>query len=237
TIYALEHALSSLSVAIPVMVTYTPYVEKHTSLSKSASLILIVHTVISLLAGLAIFPAVLSLGMVLTEGPGRLLVVLPAVFNEMHFGIVFLFIFLILFLFATLTSAFSLLEIIVAVFSKDKPKRRKKVTWITGILIFLAGVPSALSFGVLKDTTIFNKSIFDTADFLASNILLPIGALFIALYAAFKLPKSLLLNELTINTKHGKIVFTIWYFLIRYIAPTAIIIVFLDSIGMFDWMR
>ncbi|MFC5463413.1 sodium-dependent transporter [Lederbergia graminis] len=236
-IYALGHSFFALSVGNSVMVTYSSYLEKNTSLSKSATVIVIMNIVISLLAGLAIFPAVFSLGMEPTEGPGLLFVVLPAVFNEMHFGMVFLFIFLILFLFATLTSAFSLLEIIVAVFSKDKPKRRKKVTWITGILIFLAGVPSALSFGVLKDTTIINKSIFDTADFLASNILLPIGALFIALYAAFKLPKSLLLNELTINTKHGKIVFTIWYFLIRYIAPTAIIIVFLDSIGMFDWMR
>src|SRR5690625_1548937 len=95
------------------------------------------NIIISLLAGLAIFPAVCSFGFEPTEGPGLLFVVLPAVFDKMPFGAGFLLIFLLLFLFATLTSAFSLLEIIVAAITKENRKIRKRVTWIAGILIFI----------------------------------------------------------------------------------------------------
>src|SRR5690625_5849954 len=109
------------------------------------------NIIISFLAGLAIFPAVFSFGFEPTEGPVLLFVVLPVVFNKMPFGAFFLLIFLLLFLFATLTSAFSMLEIIVASMTKKDQSKRKKVTWITGVLIFLVGVPSALSFGVLSE--------------------------------------------------------------------------------------
>lgn len=235
-LYALGQSFFALSVGISVMVTYSSYLSKTESLPKSASVIVLMNIFISLLAGLAIFPAVFSLGMEPTEGPGLLFVVLPAVFNQMPYGMIFLSIFLLLFLFATLTSAFSMLEIIVAAIGKDDLTKRKKVTWITGFFIFLAGIPSALSFGVLDDVLIFNKSIFDFADFLVSNILLPLGALAISLFVAYKIPKHILFNEMRIGTGKAKPIFAIWYFLIRYIVPAAIIIVFLDVIGVWKWL-
>ncbi|MEK3886790.1 sodium-dependent transporter [Bacillus sp. FSL K6-3431] len=235
-LYALGQSFFALSVGISVMVTYSSYLNKSESLPKSASIIVLMNIFISLLAGLAIFPAVFSLGMEPTEGPGLLFVVLPAVFNQMPYGMIFLCIFLILFLFATLTSAFSMLEIIVAALAKNNNTKRKKITWLTGLFIFLAGIPSALSFGILDDVMLFGKSIFDFADFLVSNILLPLGALAISLFAAYKIPKQTLLNELSVGTGNAKVIFTVWYFLIRYIAPTAIIIVFLDVIGVWKWL-
>src|SRR5699024_1647857 len=115
------------------MITYSSYLSKKENLPKSALTIVIMNVFISLLAGLAIFPAVFSFGFEPAEGPGLLFVVLPAVFDQMPFGVFFLLVFLILFLFATLTSAFSMLEIIVAAMTKQDSTKRQKTTWITGI--------------------------------------------------------------------------------------------------------
>lgn len=109
-----------------------------------------------------------------TEGPGLLFIVLPSVFSQIPFGSLFLTVFLALFTFATLTSAFSLLETVVSALANGKPERRKKLSWMIGFFIFLVGIPSALSFGVWSDITIFGKNIFDAIDFLSSNILMPL---------------------------------------------------------------
>lgn len=235
-LFALGQSFFALSVGISVMVTYSSYLSKDESLPKSASTIVIMNIIISLLAGLAIFPAVFSFGFQPAEGPGLLFVVLPAVFDKMPFGMFFLVIFLLLFLFATLTSAFSMLEIIVAALAKDNAEKRKKITWGAGIFIFLLGIPSALSYGVLSDFKLFDKTIFDLADFLVSNILLPLGALIISIFVQFKIPRKTLLEEISAGTNKGKRWFAVWFLLIRYIAPIAIIIVFLDTIGLLEWI-
>lgn len=214
------------------MVTYSSYLSKKEDLPKSAFTIVMMNIFISLLAGLAIFPAVFSFGFEPAEGPGLLFVVLPAVFDKMPLGAFFLFIFLLLFLFATLTSAFSMLEIIVAAITKQDGSKRKKVTWLTGILIFIVGIPAALSYGVLSDFTIFDKTIFDLSDYLVSNILMPLGALLISIFVAFKVPRKVLLEEISAGSTYGKKVFAIWFLIIKYVAPIAIIIVFLDAIGL-----
>lgn len=215
------------------MATYSSYLSKQESLPKSATTIVSLNVVISLLAGLAIFPGVFSLGLKPTEGPGLLFVVLPAVFEKIVFGQVFFVIFLALFLFATLTSAFSMLEIIVASIIKDDVSKRAKWSWIMGILIFLAGVPSALSMGVLGDITLFGKNIFDSLDYLVSNILLPLGALFIALFVGFRYPKNKLYDEFTSGATVGRKSFALWLLLIRYVTPIVILIVFLNQVGLF----
>jgi NSS family neurotransmitter:Na+ symporter len=147
-------------------------------------------------------------------------------------GMLFFATFLFVFLFAALTSAFSMLEIIVAVISKGDPDKRKKWAWIIGLSIFLFGAPSALSYGVLSDLSIFGKTFFDLADYTVSNILLPLGALFISIFVSFKMKKSSLYEELKqgSNLKYG--IFLTWFFLIRYIAPLLIIIVMLDVLGI-----
>src|SRR5690625_2248215 len=174
-LYALGQSFFSISVGVSVMVTYSSYLSKKEDITKSAFTIVMMNLVISLLAGLAIFPAVFAFGFEPEEGPGLLFVVLPAVFDKMPFGAGFLLIFLLLFLFATLTSAFSMLEIIVAAITKENHKTRKRVTWIAGILIFIVGIPAALSSGLLGEFKLFGMTMFDLSDYLVSNILLPLG--------------------------------------------------------------
>src|SRR5699024_6690733 len=106
---------------------------------------------ISLLAGLAIFPAVFALGFQPDSGPSLVFIIFPAVFEQIAYGGIFFAIFMILLLFATLTSAFSILEIVVATIAKDNAAKRKKVAWLAGLFVFLLGIPAALSNGVLAD--------------------------------------------------------------------------------------
>lgn len=227
-LFALGQSFFLLSVGVSVMVTYSSYLSKNESIVQPALSVVAMNLFISLFAGLAIFPAVFSLGFEPTAGPGLLFIILPSVFEKMVLGNIFLLIFLVLFFFATLTSAFSLLEIIVASVSKGKGGRNR-LSWIIGTLVFIVGVPSALSFGVLADVAILGKSIFDAADFLVSNILMPIGALLISIFVSYKMKKSVLKNELIQNSKYQGL-FRVWYFLLRYVVPLVIIVVFLDII-------
>ncbi|MBG9798075.1 sodium-dependent transporter [Brevibacillus laterosporus] len=229
-LYALGQAFFSLSVGVSVMVTFSSYLPKNESLPKSTVSIVILTIITSLLAGLAIFPAVFSLGMKPTEGPGLLFVVLPAVFDHIPFGAFFLTTFLLLFLFATLTSAFSMLEISVAAITKGNQAKRASAAWKVGILIFVLGIPSALAYGVLGDITIFGKSFFDAADFLVSNILMPLGALLISIFVAWKMKRDILLAEVQQGST-GKVVwFKAWHFLLKYVVPVAIIVVFISLV-------
>ncbi|WP_110928657.1 sodium-dependent transporter [Bacillus massiliglaciei] len=229
---ALGQSFFALSVGISVMVTYASYLSKKEDITKSAFSVVGLNIFISLLAGLVIFPAVFALDFDPSSGPGLVFVVLPAVFNELALGNIFMIIFFILLLFATLTSAFSILEITVAAISNKKPEKRKKASWIAGILVFIVGIPNALSFGALSDIKLFGKSIFDFSDFLVSNIALPVGALFICIFAGYQMKRMAAIKELQLgSTLNGKF-FAVWHFLIRYIIPVAILLVFLSSLNI-----
>lgn len=234
---AMGQSFFALSVGVSVMVTYSSYLSKKENLPQSALAIVILNLLIALLAGLAIFPAVFSFGLEPDAGPVLLFNVLPTVFNQMPFGILFLIAFLVLFLFATLTSAFSMLELIVAPLAKGDSKKRSMYSWVIGIAIFIAGIPAALSFGVLSEVTIFNLSIFDASDFLVSNILMPLGALLISIFVPLKLSKRQLMDELSHGSSIGKKLFTSWFILLKYFAPVAIILVFLDVLGFLDFLK
>lgn len=229
---ALGQSFFALSVGVSVMVTYASYLSKKEDITKSAFSVVGLNIFISLLAGLVIFPAVFALGFSPSSGPGLVFVVLPAVFNEMALGGIFMFIFFILLLFATLTTAFSILEIVVAAMIKGDSAKRKKVSWIAGITVFLIGIPSALSFGVLSDVKIFNLSVFDFADYLTSNIALPVGALFISLFIGYQMKRIEVQKEFETGADPGRSLFKLWYFLIRYIVPIMIILVFLKSTNL-----
>ncbi|WP_226680785.1 sodium-dependent transporter [Sutcliffiella horikoshii] len=230
---ALGQALFSLSVGISIMVTYSSYLEKGENLVRSAGSVVWLNIIISLLSGLVIFPAVFALGLQPDEGPGLVFVVLPAVFDQLPLGGIFLTMFLILLLFATLTSAFSILEIIVAVIVKDNQEKRRKIAVIGGMIIFILGIPSALSFGVLSGITIGDLIIFDVADFLVSNIALPVGAFLISIFVGYRIPKNILEDEFFQGSTVKKGLFQGWYFLIRYVIPFGILLVFLQSFGLF----
>ncbi|OJH16220.1 hypothetical protein BLX88_24930 [Bacillus obstructivus] len=229
---AMGQSFFTLSVGVSVMVTYSSYLPKNQSLPRSAFSIVGMNLVIVLLAGLAIFPAVFALGLEPGAGPVLLFNVLPTVFSQLPLGMLFFIAFLILFLFAALTSAFSMLEIIVSVITKKDIKGRKKWSWIIGIAIFIFGIPSALSYGALGDVTLLGKTFFDLMDYTVSNILMPLGALLIAIFVPLKVKKSVLYEELKQGSGLKRGLFEAWYFLIRFVAPILIFVVMLDVLGV-----
>lgn len=235
-LFALGQAFFTLSLGVSVMLTYASYLPKTQNLPQSAISIIILNIVIALLAGLAIFPGVFSFGMEPNAGPVLIFSVLPAVFAHMPFGMLFFLAFLLLFLFAAFTSAFSMIEIIVSAVTKNDASKRKKSTWIIGMLIFIVGVPSCLSYGVFADVHLFNKTIFDLMDYTVSNILMPLGALLIAIFVSRKIPREDLFAELKQGSNVRYTFFSICYFLLKYIVPIAIIVVFLDAAGLSDWI-
>ncbi|MFC5602239.1 sodium-dependent transporter [Sporosarcina koreensis] len=222
---ALGQAFFSLSVGVTAMMTYASYLPKEEKLGQSAFNVSILNIFISLLAGIVIFPAVFALGQSPAEGPGLIFVVLPAIFNEIPFGGFFLILFFILLLFATLTSSISMLEIVVSTGIQKKLERRKTAAWVFGLLIFIVGIPSALSFGVLSDVKLPGGTFFDFADILTSRIGLPVGALLISIFAGFVLSTAETDDELRMKPFLNRA----WKFIVRFIAPLAIIIIFIAS--------
>ncbi|WP_028546108.1 sodium-dependent transporter [Paenibacillus taiwanensis] len=232
-LFALGQSFFAISVGISIMVTYSSYLDRKESLPRSAFTVVGLNLLVSLLAGLAIFPAIFSAGLEPTAGPGLLFIALPSVFEHIPFGGLFLTAFLALFAFATLTSSFSLLENIVASFPMSEGHaQRKRWSWMIGGASFALGVPAALSFGVLDHVTIAGKNIFDFMDFTACNVLMPIGALLISLFVAHRLERSVLIDQLHNGSSSGSRWFTLWIFLLKYVVPVAIIIVFLNAIGI-----
>lgn len=205
------------------MITYASYAPKEMTIKSSAISIVIMNILVSVLAGLAIFPALQSFGYEPQEGPGLLFKVLPLVFSQMGFGNVFYFIFLILFLFAALTSSISLLELNVSNFTKNDNTKRKPIALIASVLVFIISIPATLSFSSLSGITFGAGTIFDNMDFVVSNILMPLGALGTTLVVGQ------LLDKEALKESFGKDKFKLfapWYFLIKFIMPAVIILVF-----------
>lgn len=233
-LYALGQSFFALAVGFSCMVTYSSYLGKEVSIPASASSVVVMNIFVSLLAGLAIFPAVFAFGIEPTEGPGLLFIILPTVFAQIPFGEVFFCLFLLLFLFATLTSSFSLLEIIVSAFTENGKRSRKKVTWISGLVMFIAGIPAALSSSILKDFMVFNKTVFDATDYLVSNILLPLGSLLIAMFIIHRMDKALVEEQFKMSNNLSNGWYQIWRVVMTWIVPVTILIVYVNLIGIWN---
>lgn len=223
---ALGQAFFSLSVGVAGMITYASYLSKAENLTRSSVSVVSLNIVISIVAGLIIFPAVFALGYTPDQGPGLVFIILPAIFDQLFMGDFLLIIFFILMLFATLTSSISMLEITVSIVVKNKYDRRRRMAWVAGLFIFIVGIPSALSFGVLSEPFLFGYIFFDFVDLLTSRIGLPLGALFISLFAGYILSKSDIDSELQGPSKWTRT----WRIIVRYVAPAAIVIVFVQGI-------
>lgn len=229
---AMGQSFFTLSLGVTAMITYSAYLSKKQNLPNAAISIVSMNITVVLLAGLVIFPAVFAFDLSPDAGPVLIFNVLPTIFSQLPMGMLFFATFLIVFLFAALTSAFSMLEVIVSVVSKGDSVKRKKWAWIIGLAIFIFGIPSNLSYGVLSDVTLFDKTIFDIADYTVSNIMLPLGAMGVALFTSFKMKKAALFEEIKrgSNLKYG--VFQAWFFLLRYVVPILILFVMIDALGI-----
>jgi len=201
-------------------------------LTSSAGTVVGLNIFVSLLAGLAIFPVVFAFGLEPEQGPGLLFMVLPSVFSQLPLGGLFLCMFLLLFLFATLTSSFSLYEIIVAALTANGKRTRKSASWLTGLVIFIAAIPAALSSSSLSEFTMFGKSIFDATDYLVSNLMLPFGNLLIAIFIIHKMDQVIVKEEFYLSSNVSPALFSTWSFLMKWIVPITIVVVFLNTLGI-----
>ena len=230
---ALGQAAFSLSIGMGCLITYGSYIKKDNNLTKMAFSVSIADMCIAILAGIAIFPAVFSFGLSPAQGPGLVYIVLPEIFQQMTGGVFFSLLFFILLTIAALTSSISLLEVVVAYFSEEFKMKRSIATIVAASLSAVLGVFTTLSFGPLKDMTIFKKSIFDSCDFLATNILLPLGAFFIVVFLGWFYDKKQTKDELSNQGTLKVRLFPVFMFIIRFIAPLAILLVFLQGLGIF----
>lgn len=234
---ALGHAFFTLSLGMGAMMTYGSYMSKKDSIFNSALEIIILDTAIALIAGIAIFTSVFAIGQNPSEGPGLIFQTLPVVFAKMPGGYFFGILFFLLLTIAALTSAISLLEVVVSYFVDEKNWPRHKAAVAFGIIIFIIGLPSAMSFNLMGDFKMFRLSVFDFADYITSNLMLPLGGLLIALFVGWAWG----FDKVMENVKEGAEslynkapwVFSFWKFFLKYLSPVLIFLVLLHSIGLF----
>ncbi len=229
---ALGQAAFSLSIGMGALITYGSYINNDNNLPKTAIEVSIADTVIAILAGVMIFPAVFALGMDPQAGPGLVFQVLPELFMKMPGGYFFSIIFFILLAVAALTSTVSLLEVVVAYASEELNMSRTKATIIGSLAIWLVGIIATLSFSNLSNFKIFDLTIFDVLDYVSANILLPIGALAIVIFLGWYLGKKVIADELSNNGNLKMKFLGVFVFIIKFIAPIAIALVFFNSIGL-----
>ncbi|MFA8298816.1 MAG: sodium-dependent transporter [Hyphomicrobiales bacterium] len=231
---ALGQAFFSLSIGFGAMLIYGSYIKKKENLPLVASETAFTTLIICILAGIAIFPALFKYNIDPSTGPSLLFVSIPYVFSEITGGAILSLIFFVLLGLAALTSSISILEIIVAYFVEEHKWKRQKITIIISFICFIISVFFAWSFGILSDIKILGQNIFSFVDHLISDLLLPVGGLVYLLFAAYKIPKRIIKNEFLEGFPKGRLLFSIYYTLLRYVSPIAIIIILIKNI--IDWI-
>ncbi len=226
---ALGQALFSLAIGVGGLITYGAYLPDDVSLSKSAGVIAIADSIVALLAGFAIFPIVFEYGLQPGEGPGLIFATLPIAFGQMPGGILFGTLFFILLSFAAFSSTVGMLEPLVAWFV-DKGKSRVKMAWGSGMIAWSIGIFMMLSFNVLVTFEPLNfiplyegKNLFGIMDYTVANVLIPINALMIGLFAGWAMTNEM--AEKQFGFSYGSKEFTLWRISTKYIATVAISIV------------
>lgn len=223
---ALGQCFFSLSVGMGIYITYGSYIKPDEDLFKGTYPVPLLDTLVSLLAGVTIFSAVFAFGIPMNAGPSLVFITLPKIFAALPFGEFFAFAFFLLLLFAAVTSAISLMEVIVSFMGDQMKVSRHKSITLFGTFSFIVGIFVSLSFGTLGDFKILGKNLFDLFDFLSSSILLPVGGLLTCLVVGWYYG----VQKLGIfKNKFAQDFFKI---LVRYVAPTAVILVFLNSFGI-----
>lgn len=242
---AMGQAFFSLSLAMGCLCTYASYFDKKTPLAKSAVNVAVIDTVIAIMAGFIIFPSVFNIGMHPQEvgvGASLTFISLPNVFQQ-AFGdgtvlaVIFSTLFYFLLFVAALTSAISLHEVATAYVTEEfKMSRRKGATLVT-VTILALGTLCSLSFGPLSDIQLLDRNIFSLFDDFSGMVLLPVGGMLISLFAGWVLDRQLYREEISNGGDLKTPYFKLLVFSLRYIAPLAIGLVFLDQMGAFGFLK
>lgn len=229
---AMGQAFFSLSIGMGCLITYSSYFNKEAKLQTTALQVTILDTLVAVLAGIMIFPAVFSFGIAPTAGPELVFITLPNVFEQMPLGNIWSLVFFVLLALAALTSTISLHEVATAYVHEEYHITRKKAAWFVSTGVLILGILSSLSFGVLKEATIFGLTFFEALDYLTAKIMLPLGGMLICIFVGTRIDKKILKAELTNEGTIPFHFFNTYAFFIKYIAPVAIGIIFLNELGL-----
>lgn len=229
---AFGQAFMSLSLGVACLVTYASYFKDETSLAKDAVVIASLDTLVALLAGIVIFPAVFSFGIQPEAGPKLVFEILPSVFQQMAGGYIWAILFFVLLLFASLTSTISLSEIFITFLIEEYKMTRRKAILVSAAIVVALAVLCALSFNVLSWLTVYGMNIFDIFNELSSNVFMLLGGLFTAVFVGWFLDCRIVAEQLT---NHGRLsvpVMSYLMFCLRYVAPVAVVFIFLQLVGI-----
>jgi NSS family neurotransmitter:Na+ symporter len=230
---AMGLAFFKLSLGMGTMITYGSYYTEDNNLLATPFKVALSDTLVSVLAGIAVFPVVFTFGLEPGAGPGLLFQTIPLVFSKVPFGNILLVMFFILASIAATTAMISISEVPVAYFSEERGMSRKSAVLLTVGIIAIVGLLTVHPKSFLGGVVIAGKGFFDWFDFISSNILLPAGGLLTAVFIGYFVKKNNIVKELSNNggLNNEKLI-TIYRVVIRYITPVLLLIVFLNSLGI-----
>ena len=238
---ALGQSFYSMSIAMGCLCTYASYFSKYTNLTKSASQIAFIDCMVAILAGLMIFPAAFSVGVNPDSGPSLIFITLPNVFQQAFsslplVGYCISLLFFLLLSLAALTSLMSLHEVSTAFIHEELMVSRKKAALIVTILTSIIGAFCSLSLGAVDGLVVFGKSLFDWFDFITGQIFLPIVGFLTCIFIGWFVPHHIVKEEFTnsgeLKSQSYVRLFHIFIFLVKYVCPLAILLIFLHQLGL-----
>ncbi|RKZ49507.1 MAG: sodium-dependent transporter [Candidatus Parabeggiatoa sp. nov. 3] len=236
---AMGQAFFSLSLGMGSIMVYGAYLPKQASIAQTTTAVVVADTLVAILAGLIIFPIVFSNGLQPDAGVGLVFKTLPIAFGQMPFGSFFGTVFFVLLALAAWSSAISLIEPAVAWLVETGKFTRLSATIGCGLAAWLVGLATVFSFNIWSDikplsqfASFEDKTLFDLIDYLTTNIMLPLGGLFIAIFVAWIMKRQIVSDEF--KSSPNRLGFQVWYFLLRYLTPLGIGLVFLNTIGVFS---
>lgn len=235
---AMGQAFFSLSLGMGCLCTYASYFRNDTNLSRTAFNVAAIDTMVAILAGFIIFPAAFSVGIQPDAGPSLLFITLPNVFQQ-AFGnipwlaIVLSLMFYVLLAVAALTSTISLHEVSTAYLHEEYKLTRGKAATLVTTGCILLGILCSLSLGVGKEYTVFRMNLFDLFDSVTAKIMLPLGGFFISIFTGWYLNKKIVWEEISNNGSLKVPIYKLLVFILKFIAPIGIAIIFINELGFF----
>jgi neurotransmitter:Na+ symporter, NSS family len=222
-----------LSVGMGTMITYGSYFRQDQDILKTTFTVMLADLTVSILAGMAIFPAVFTFGYQPEAGPSLLFITIPSIFASLPFGGVFVVMFFVLAAIAATGAMLSILEVPVAFLNERFHINRPLATILTVVMIGLVGSTAALSNSLLANFKLFGKTMFDLFDFSTSNILLPVGGLFLAIFTGWFWGRKAFTQELTNDgaLKNARVVNAL-FFIIRFVTPLLVLLILLRGLGV-----
>ena len=232
---AMGQAFFSLSLGMGCLATYASYFSSETNLGKTALSVGVIDTLIAVLAGLIIFPAAFSVGIQPDAGPSLIFITLPNVFQQAFGGVPFLSVvfslmFYVLLALAALTSTISMHEVVTAYLNERFGWSRSRAAVCVTSFCIVTGTLSSLSLGIWK-TTFFGLSFFDLLDFVTAKLMLPLGGILVSLFVGWYLKRSVSYDELTNYGLQKAPYYPVYLFVLRYVAPVAISLIFIRELG------